>query len=439
MELLDIESRVEREVSIAEPPEFFAGYMLSNPDDMSSGGRFKYPKLIKRGDHDHILSWQVGYDPITGTLYTEAGNIGMKMTVRPREIEANTHHNQTEAAIIFASDRFRRKQRAGYHEQNAELPDHLKFPKAMSAKTMAYGHKTSGNDVIPLRNFPVVSTLKLDGVRALVRHDESFGQQDLTWYVEDRQVRIDGIQIRSKKGLPFRFFDHIRSEVAILLTFLPRNTNLDGEFYSPNISHSVIRSACAVNSKHIHPWEKKIGLYVFDIIENQDLPFFSRYTLLFNSYREASKHHFFTSLFILQCTVHPDLESIQSRHLEVEALNMEGLVLRQLDPRISRYTPGKRSEGVLKIKSWETEDCVILSVSNTNKGTHKGLASFDIVDVKGVKHYNISIAADHGQRREFTSHPELAVGKNVTVRFQYREVNGGLFHPVITEIRDYED
>jgi len=232
------------------------------------------------------------------------------------------------------------------------------------------------------------------------------------------------------------FMNHIRSEIEVLLSFLPfDDIYLDGELYNYNVSQSIIKSILRT-SKNPHPHEKLIAYYVFDIIDPYKYDYEHRYSILLQAYQEASKYFFFTSVFIIGLVKVSSDEEIWQKHNEVKTKGQEGLVLRQMHPTESYYKPNKkRSNAVLKVKVFKDKTVKILGVIDDSKGREAGCAKLLVLTPDG-KELEVRPSGTFTLRSEWLKNPKLIIGKAATLKY-FEEDDKPIF-PTIIEIRDYE-
>jgi DNA ligase-1 len=110
----------------------------------------------------------------------------------------------------------------------------------------------------------------------------------------------------------------------------------------------------------------------------------------------------------------------------------EGCMARNMD---SPYEQDKRSYNLQELKEFENDEFPVVDVKE-GRGKMKGLAIFTCVI--GDDMFDVKMEGDLENLRQYIEHPELAVGKLLTVRYQGFTVYGKPRFPVGKCIRDYE-
>lgn len=126
-------------------------------------------------------------------------------------------------------------------------------------------------------------------------------------------------------------------------------------------------------------------------------------------------------------------EDLQEVHDAFAARGYEGIMIR--NPR-SAYEPGKRSNGLLKMKMFETDEFEIVGV---HEGTGRDIGTpIWECRTKGGDVFSVRPEGSMESRREAFARRKEIVGKMLTVRYQNMTVAGVPRFPVGIVVRDYE-
>jgi len=262
----------------------------------------------------------------------------------------------------------------------------------MRAQTMWNNEKTKCTQILPMLankwedrqkyiTEPFYVQPKLDGVRLLVSNKGCF----------------------SRTGKPVHGVDHLANG-------LEDGEYLDGECYAPNKTFEEITSMFKMNPESLE-------FHVFDYFD------LNRPNLTFE---ERMKR-------VTVDTFHVKNKSeINGYHDMFVSQGHEGIMIRDA---MSTYEIGKRSNYLLKYKSFQTEEYPIVDVKE-GTGREKGTAIW--ICKTGEQHFSVKPEGTLEKRREYLSEKEKYIGKQLTVRFQNLTAIGVPRFPVGVVIRDYE-
>lgn len=127
-------------------------------------------------------------------------------------------------------------------------------------------------------------------------------------------------------------------------------------------------------------------------------------------------------------------EDLKGVHDTFASRGYEGIMIR--NPR-STYEPGRRSNGLLKMKMFETEEFKIVGV-HEGTGRDVGTPVWECETKDGGGTFSVRPEGTMASRREAFEHREEIVGKKLTVRYQNMTVAGVPRFPVGIAVRDYE-
>ena len=267
------------------------------------------------------------------------------------------------------------------------------YEKALKrAQTMWNNEHTKCNQVLPMLankwedrekyiTEPFYVQPKLDGVRLLVSKQGCF----------------------SRTGKPVQGVEH-------LARGLKDGEYLDGECYAPDKTFEEITSMFKMNPKELE-------FHVFDYFDlaQPDLTF------------EERKNRVTVDTFLVKKKT-----DVQRYHDMFVRQGHEGIMIRGAS---STYEIGKRSNYLLKYKTFQTEEYPIIDVKE-GTGREKGTAIW-ICQV-GDHQFSVRPEGTLETRRQLLVDKDRYIGKPLTVRFQNLTALGIPRFPVGVVIRDYE-
>lgn len=181
------------------------------------------------------------------------------------------------------------------------------------------------------------------------------------------QPKLDGIRcvascstMRTRRNEPITSMPHI-SEA---LKSLPPGIKLDGELYCHGKSFQEHLSI--VKREAIHPEFSKISYHVFDI-QVENMPYFDRYALLFNTLDKLGSQH------VIAVKTLGKLKEEVAQTAKKHFSDYEGAILR--DPA-GLYQYNHRSSALQKYKWTETAECQITDIVAPATGRSEGAAIF---------------------------------------------------------------
>jgi DNA ligase-1 len=124
--------------------------------------------------------------------------------------------------------------------------------------------------------------------------------------------------------------------------------------------------------------------------------------------------------------------NLQSYHDMFVSQGHEGVMIREAS---STYEIGKRSNHLLKYKTFQTEEYPIVDVKE-GTGREKGTAIW--ICKAGEQHFSVRPEGTLEVRRGYLEKKDNYIGKQLTVRFQNLTALGVPRFPVGVAIRDYE-
>lgn len=375
-----------------------------------------FPSVFRSSIKNVIYEWRIAF--VDGYLITRSGTKKAPQFARLKIIP-KVKRNLNQQAYLQASRKFKDRFYKGYQMPGASEP-----PEVTGMKGQVY-EKGKIKD----KDFPVLLSAKLDGVRVLAQHR---GGHE--------------VQLRSYGNKDFSHLKLILEQVEAFVPYLPPYATLDGEAYCHGMHFHEVVSAVKTNV-NTHANIKDIKFYIFDIYYEENPPSQVRYQLLqtaFESYKRAGGDC--TNLTIVpQWYAHSHEEIVEAKDLAI-ANGYEGIVIRRCcDPkadkksikyRMSQYGFG-RSARVFKYKDINDEEGVIVRVEQA-KGKEEGLAMLIVKDKYG---FEIPFRRySNEERRLWFKRPNLVIGKKVTFKHMGRHPETNVAQkPTFKCFRDYED
>jgi len=373
-----------------------------------------FPSIFRTSVKNVIYEWRIAF--IDGFLITRSGTHKAPQFARLEVTTNKSKRNLNEQAYLQASRKFKDRFYKGYQMPGASEP-----PEVTGMKGQVY-------EKGKIKDFPVLLSAKLDGVRVLAQHR---GGHE--------------VQLRSYGNKDFSHLKLILEQVEAFVPYLPPFATLDGEAYCHGMHFHEVVSAVKTNVK-THADIGLIKFYIFDIYYDDNPPSQIRYQLLrtaFEAYKRAGGNH--ANLKIVpQWYAHSHDDIIRGKEVAI-GRGYEGIVIRRCcDPeakknsvkyRMSQYGFG-RSARVFKCKDVIDEEGVIIRVEEA-KGKDAGLAMLVVKDEYG---FEIRFRRySNEERRLWVKKPNLVIGKKITFKHMGRHPETNVAQkPTFKCFRDYE-
>jgi len=199
---------------------------------------------------------------------------------------------------------------------------------------------------------------------------------------------------------------------------IEEGVTIDGELYHHGSPLQTITS-----------WVKKkqantdnIGFVCYDMIEK--IPYCERLEYL--------KNMEFGERFRLAETVKlKDLSWITNKLKDAKGMGYEGLILRQND---FPYEDGKRSKGLMKVKSWMDDEFYVYDIF----ASKDGFAKLQCM-MKSGKSFSVTCHGTHEYKSKVLQNKESYIGQKVNVQFANFTNDGKPFHPIATMWRNKDN
>ena len=258
------------------------------------------------------------------------------------------------------------------------------------------------------------------------RHDKiknmSFDRNYIQYKYDGHRclIKNDGGKLiaYSRSGKEINSIGHILEELELNNT-IPEGLTLDGELYIHEFSLQVIGSLV----KKKQDRSKLLNFVCYDVFLNECYSFRNTFIegLLLNELSHSRTAS--TVLIVGEFEIQPLLESSREK-------GFEGLIIRPIG---FHYEAGKRSKGLIKVKAWFDKEYQVLGIS-------KGVNGQAILKLEhNGKEFKATCCGTDIEKKYVAEHPNLYIGKFVTV--QYAGLTDDLkpFHPTAIAWRDIEN
>jgi ATP-dependent DNA ligase len=381
--------------------------------------------------------WWVGFNYVTAELTMVFGHVGGKIRTETTQVVTNqSGRNLHEQAVLEARQRYQIKYRNEQYRPPGEASN--QYGKPMLARKLEFkpGTREAGHPELKTRlRFPVLVQPKLDGARCLARLD------------------ADGMCFRSRGDVRWpHLVDEFGEEVALFLSYLPYQCELDGEVYIHGRRFTEFVRILK-NMRVKDPEISQLTYYIYDFHTAAPVVMEERIRLLQDAQAayEADGHERtrFAVLFTYEAT---SLDAIFDYHKYFRDSGFEGTIIRKtagLNPTDRQrdealYKPG-RGLNLIKLKDVDDGEFMIVGVADA-EGTETGAALVIIrvtfpnaqgtlitTDVRMRPAYTLDV------RREWFLNPKLVIGKMATVEYDSVSEYGVPRNPVMKALRDYDD
>jgi DNA ligase-1 len=244
--------------------------------------------------------------------------------------------------------------------------------------------------------------------------------------------------LRSRTGKPF---DHLAPLFADQVRALLSTSSalvLDGELYAHGAGFQRIVSM-ARNAKDTTQASSELQYWVYDVYDPKrpDMPTRDRMRLL-EALFDAKKGAGGGRLRLVPTEPCPSEAGAAALLRRREREGYEGVMLRDPD---APYAPGKRSDGLLKLKSFRDAEFEIVGFEEA-AGKDAGTVVF-VCRTKGKQQqqqheFRVRPTGTRAERAKMLGDARGLVGRMLTVRYQELTDDGVPRFPVGVAVRDYE-
>jgi len=371
----------------------------------------EFPKLYKKTSTGAIQEWQVSVDEINSiaTIINRFGQVDGKIQESLEQVLEGKNSGKKNATTAIeqaesqAKSRWEKQLKKGYVEamndaQDGKTNDIIEggiFPM-LAHKFSEQGHKIK---------YPALAQPKLDGHKCISQNENG----KITLWSRTRKV-INSvphiIKILESSGISDR---------------------LDGELYSHQYHNRFEELSSLIRQEEPKEGYEKVHYHVYD------LPHPTMTNGERNAYLQSLKPYFQNSaVHIVETIVVNSEDELMEAFEHFLAEGYEGCMVRNMD---GLYV-NKRSYDLLKIKEFDDDEFKIVGIKVGTKGSMAGKAVFTCELKDGSNTFDVKLKGNMDVLTEYAQHPELVVGKILTVKFQgYTKYNQPRF-PVGLRFRE---
>lgn len=390
-------------------PDYFE---LINPGDTPIQNIWALPLMYRIGNNGVMYLWQVGFD---GTQLLRMHGPQRTTTVDYRAVNLNTSgRNIQEQALLQARQMYKDKYLKGYS-----------LPSTVEDKHHVTGMKGYPYKEGDIKEWPVLISPKLDGVRMLARHIGGEQVKCLTYFNNE-----------------YTNLAHMEREIIMLSMYLPNECTLDGELYCHDMSQQEIVSAVKTVTRD-HPDLLRLSFCIFDTYHYINPPSEIRYNQLVGAFDAYERDN---DPFVYLCVVPKYCAESHQHAVEWKnyfiSQDYEGAVINLMANgktsgkgyENSRYKFG-RSRRLFKLKDNIDEEAIVIGIIPA-EGKERDAGLLVIRDIRGnVINQRFGTIED---RKKWLKNPNLVVGKRFTFKYARLSDDGVPIMPVGVNFRDYE-
>lgn len=370
-----------------------------------------FGKLYKTTANNKVYIWHIVISTDNDIIQEicEHGEINGKIVSHTKEVTvAKGKKTLLEQAIQDANRKFiNKKEKEGYVSDIDNVNSKMFVRPMLAHPFQMESLKKRGKTI----KFPCYEQPKLDGIRCIS-------------YSENGNIIME-----SRKGVPFRFMNHIRDEISPILNNNP-NLYLDGELYTQKIPFEEIsglvrlkEEPSAIQFNDIN----KIQYCVYDcIVTNKMSTTFENRNKILQQLLAEMKYIVHVDTNILNT---PD--DIIKTHDNYIANGFEGLMLRNID---SVYEIDKRSKNLQKFKNFREEEFTITGF-HQGTGNNKGCIVWECV-TKDNKPFSADAIGTRLHRQNLFKNGDNYIGSLLTVKFFEYTKDGVPRFPKGKDVRD---
>lgn len=364
----------------------------------------QFPPLFKRTANEGVQIWQVRVEP------QDDGTAVIVMTYGLVDGKKQEEHDHV-------------KEGKNPGKKNATTPLQQAYKEAEARwkkqrDRRHYGLDPSGEESAAKRAAaPMLAYDYLDHIEKVSWDGHTFAQPKLDGFRCLASKGEDGkITFMSRKGVEFDL-PHLAEPLVGLLE--PGDV-LDGELYAHGVSLNKIGSWV----KKAHPEREQLTYNVYDA-PLTDVAFKSRLEFVQSRLANASKE----LLIVETVQVHTEEELLRFQ-FEARSKGYEGAILRWGDVG---YAAGKRSDHLLKVKSWKEQEFKIVGFK-AGKGD---ICIYRCVTDAGHT-FDITAPGTMPEKKQALANAEAVIGRQLTVRFaDWTKTDTPVpFHPTAITIRE---
>lgn len=375
----------------------------------------RLPKLYKKTSTGAIQEWEITVFDIEGviTLRTKYGQVGGKIQCSTEAVTSGKNigrSNETtplSQALFQADAEWTKQLKKGYVKtiedaQNGAIDEIIEggIAPMLAHKFSEQAHKIK---------YPALAQPKLDGHRCT------------------SQYKNGEITLWSRTRKPITSVPHIVEAIKSCGLADP----LDGELYNHEYHDKFEELSSVITSKKEIDEEQVLQYHVYDFPHptwtNRER------NALLQSLKPIFKG---TPVHIVETIVVNDEQELMDAFNHFLAEGYEGCMVRNMD---GKYV-NKRSYDLQKIKEFDDREFEVIAVKIGTKGSMAGKAIFvcDVPELHGKcddPTFDVVMKGTMEERQMYGDHPELAIGRQLTVKFQGYTKYGKPRFPVALRFR----
>lgn len=233
----------------------------------------------------------------------------------------------------------------------------------------------------------VAAQPKFDGHRCLAFRDTDYN-----------------IQLFSRKGDPIESCPHIIEQLKLIM---PTNSIFDGELYI----HGRPLNEIASLIRRAQEGSANLCYIVYDTVD-KNRPFHERFLGLSGRFYTPDAREC-THLHLARTETVKSEEAAFEFQQQCLENGYEGAMLRHGD---YDYESGKRSHGLLKMKTFRDGEFVVVGAKE-GRGKFEGMAIF-VCQTESGSTFEVTAPGTHDQKRAYWANHQQFVGQKLTVKFQ---------------------
>lgn len=364
--------------------------------------------------------WQIGFNETKDEVVTEYGALGGKVVLATRKVKPSRGKSVSEQALVEINSRMKIKiTKDGFslHDGDCVQKAEERTTEA-SVRPFPMLANELGSKMMNESDFPAFVQPKIDGVRCMMDFSEN------------------GLRMTSRGRNDFGHLKELFiSDAETTLSHLPYGTVLDGELVviEGPIFDFQRTTAAVRTSKSLTDDARtflKYALFGIYVPSDPTLTFGIRKDMLEAAFTRVKRPE---RMFLVETRVVANRDEIMSAHKEYVFRGYEGVMVYT---RNGVYAPGKRTNSLLKYKSFDELEGVVMSVVG-GEGKETDAAKVEIKCPNGVTIF-MRPQATLEVRRMWLETPSLVVGKKMTFTCQGFTRDGVPRFAVARDIRDYE-
>jgi ATP-dependent DNA ligase len=344
------------------------------------------PKLYKRTSGGKIQEWSIRVeenDDGTATMITDTGLQGGKHIEHRDKVTEGKNAGRKNAttpitqARLEAAARWRTQKEREHYGETVEESERKRSIAPMLAH--AYEKHAKKVDWNMAHSQP-----KFDGNRCHAVHGEN------------------GIELITRKGLIVTTTPHINDYLKHLV---PQGKTWDGELYVHGLAVTTLNGLLRKTQAGC----ETVKFLAYDLVSDE--PFEYRYARLYKAFRNNASSKDMPAKLAKTERVNNEAEMMDFQTWCIEQ-GYEGAMLRHGN---EGYAAGKRSDSLLKVKTFKDDEFKIVAVKE-GRGSHAGMAVFTCQTKQGHQ-FDVTAPGSHDDKREFWNRRKQMVGKLLTVKF----------------------